>query len=62
MNVGYSRNMSTLHKNPVCPLCGGNVYGSKRGIDFTCVNEECALNKTSADTLAEALKQTLKDL
>lgn len=41
MNIGYS-NSKTI--DCVCPICGYDIKGSKKGMDFTCTNTSCDLN------------------
>lgn len=41
MNVGYG-NLKTI--DVVCPLCGYDIYGFKKGMNFKCTNESCELN------------------
>lgn len=62
MNTGYSHGGCVLKTNPVCPLCGSDIYGFKRGADFKCTNEKCILNKTTGWRLRNAIDKVCGEL
>ena len=65
MNVGYTnilKHKDSPDTNPVCPICDSDVYGSKYGNDFRCINKECILYKTNASKLIDSLQSTIMQL
>ena len=62
MNVGYSNSTTAEHRNKdiCCPICGSDIYVSKYGNDFRCMNKECAAN-IHAWTLIRKLEKFITD-
>ena len=59
MNVGYTK-LDDKHMDMVCPLCGSNIYGSKHGNDYKCINVNCVLRQ-GARTVMGLIKKSLED-
>jgi len=63
MNVGYRKNnkigVEDLDK---CPICRSNIYGGKHGINFRCMNNDCALSNGGAIELRNKINVVLKSL
>ncbi len=65
MNVGYTNCFngdSENKKDPVCPLCGSNVYGSKYGRDFICTKDGCYLKNNKASDLEREIREVMESL
>lgn len=66
MNVGYGKNNHFLFKpeedNLVCPVCNSDIYGSKYGHDFYCVNKECVLHDLTASKFIGKMQHIMMDL
>jgi len=62
MNVGYASTMNHNDEEAICPICGSDVYGSKYGIDYVCINKECILNKLNAGELIRKIEKVIDNL
>jgi len=62
MNVGYLNSATAEHRNKdiCCPICGSDIYISKYGNDFRCMNKECAANMNALN-LIRILTRFIKD-
>lgn len=60
MNVGYINTKEWFNQinNEICPICGKNIYVSKYGNDYACVDMNCPLGH-GAKSLVDKINRLL---
>jgi predicted RNA-binding Zn-ribbon protein involved in translation (DUF1610 family) len=53
---------SSEHDQFLCPVCGANIYISKYGNDFTCMDKSCVLNQSNGGFRAKELARKIIEI
>lgn len=51
MNVGYANAKTFNNVDMNCPICGADIYISKYGNDFKCMNEKCPVSENASNVI-----------
>lgn len=57
MNVGYASPENAFKHNVSCPICNSDVYGSKYGNRFVCMNKDCVLHDTDSSEFINNIRE-----